>query len=348
MSLREIATAVREWTEREVPWGEAILLSVRRSAPRPPGARFAAAVDGTVAGTISAGCVEADLREHVLLAIESGAPALVTYGITDEMALGVGLSCGGEIEVLVRAADPADPVGPMLAASLENDGAAALLTGVSDNVRGARLLLRPDGTQAGGLGNAELDRRLADETSRLLAHEGSRLLDLDAGTVVFLDPVLPARRLVIVGATPVSEALSRMATLAGFRVVVVDPRTELARPERFPDAEVVPGWPDDAMAGPNLDPWTSVAVLSHEARLDVPALERALAAGCRYIGVLGGRRTQTLRREALVAAGASTEAVDRIRGPIGLDIGASTPAEIAVAVLAEIVAVRRGRMPGEP
>jgi xanthine dehydrogenase accessory factor len=264
------------------------------------------------------------------------------------MALGVGLSCGGEIEVLVRPDDPADPVGPVLAASLEDGGAAALLTGVSEDVRGARLLLRPDGTRVGGLGGGGLDASLAEDTSRLLAHEGSRLLDVAAGTVAFLDPVLPPRRLVIVGATPVSEALSRMATLADFRVIVVDPRPELARPGRFPDAEVVSAWPEEALAGLALDPWTSVAVLSHEARLDVPALQAALAAGCRYVGMLGGRRTQRLRRQALAESGVPGGEVERIRGPIGLDIGASTPAEIAVAVLAEIVGTRRGRVPRAP
>ena len=346
MSLLEVRSAKLEWTARGMPWGEAVLVTVRRSAPRPPGARFAVAADGSMAGTISAGCVEADLREHVLGAIADRAPRWVTYGITDEMALTVGLSCGGEIGVLVHAIRPDDPVEAELDRILESGAVAALVTGVAEPVRGQRLLLQPDGRKVGTLGDPSVDEALMARAHGLLATEGSRLLNLEDGMEVFIDPLLPPRRLIIVGATPAAEALARMAALADFRVVVVEPRPELARAEVFPDATLVRDWPADALSSLDLDPWTAVAVLAHDERLDVPALRAALEARCGYVGLLGGRRTQRLRRQSLEEAGLDPEDADRIRGPIGLDIGASTPAEIAVSVLAEVVATRRGATAG--
>ena len=341
MSLREIRDTVSVWMSRDEPWGEAVLIGVRRSAPRPPGARFAVGAAGSFAGTISAGCVEADLREHILARLPAGEPGIVSYGISDEMAAGVGLSCGGEIDVLLRCHDARDPVWIELLELLASDTPGALVTGVSSDVLGLQLLLRPDGSHVGSLGTSDLDLELAGGVGGLLDRDGSGLLDI-RGRQVFVDRVLPPRRLVIVGATPVAVALARMAALADYRITVVDPRAGLARPEAFPDARLLVEWPDSAFAALELDEWTDVAVLAHDERMDVPALRLALAAGCRYVGLLGGRRTQRQRRAALAEAGMGEADLDRIRGPIGLAIGAVTPSEIAVAILAEVLSTRRG------
>ena len=348
MSLPEIRDAVLRWTRRDQAWGEAVLIGVKRSAPRPPGARYAAAHDGSFAGTISAGCVEADLREHILLLLREPVAAgakVVSYGISDEMAAGVGLACGGEIDVLIRRHEPDDPVWAALCEMLEGAVDArshgALVTGLSDGSLGRQLLVRPDSPTIGSLGDPALDREVAAETARLFAREGAEALDLASGQVVFVDRVLPPRRLVVVGATPVAAALSALAAQVGYRVTVVDPREGLASPSAFPGADVHVEWPAEALAAIGVDEWTDVAVLAHDERLDVPALRAAITAGCRYVGLLGGRRTQKLRREALRAEGVSQPELDRIRGPIGLDIGAVTPQEIGVSILAQMLAVRR-------
>jgi len=348
MSLIEISSATAEWENRGLAWAEAILVGVKRSAPRPPGARFAAATDGSVAGTISAGCVESDLREHLLESLRTGATRLVNYGISDEQALGVGLSCGGEIEVLIRPSSPGDAVWAAVLDLLRDGRAGALLTGLSGAVQGQRMLVTQDGERVGSLGPDGESLVTPHSIANLLRTEGGRSLETARGFRAFLDPILPPRHLVIVGATPVAAALTGMALACGFRVTIVDPREGLARPESFPGAALLRLWPDEALAELALDSWTDVAVLAHDDRLDVPALAAALMAGCRYVGLLGGRRTQRLRREALEAEGIAKSEMARIRGPIGLDIGASTPAEIAVAILSEILGCRlRGLEPGD-
>ena len=206
MSLPEIQGAVLEWTSRGQSWGEAVLIGVRRSAPRPPGARYAAASDGSFAGTISAGCVEADLREHILGLLreppEAG-PRVVSYGISDEMAAGVGLACGGEIDVLIRRHGPHDPVWVKLGELLEEASGArahgALVTGLSADILGRQILVLPDGSTVGSLGNPSLDRDVTEETDRLFVREGAETMDVGSGHTVFVDRVLPPRRLVLNG-----------------------------------------------------------------------------------------------------------------------------------------------------
>jgi xanthine dehydrogenase accessory factor len=355
MSLPEIREAVLDWTRRGQPWGEAVLIGVKRSAPRPPGARYAAGSDGSFAGTISAGCVEADLREHILgLLVESpeDGPKVVSYGISDEMAVSVGLACGGEIDVLIRLHEPDDPVWAELVAMLAGPsddarvpGHGALVTGLSAGILGRQILVRRDGSTVGSLGDSALDGEVEASADRLFAREGAEAMEFGSGHTAFVDRVLPPRRLVIVGATPVAMALAALASRVGYQVMVVDPRDGLARPQLFPEANVVVEWPNEALSALDVDEWTDVAILAHDDRLDLEGLQAAVTAGCRYIGLLGGKRTQRLRREALLAAGVSSSEFDRIRGPIGLDIGAVTPQEIAVSILAEMLAVRRLGLP---
>ena len=345
MSLIEIHDSVERWMQAREPWAEAVLVGVRRSAPRAPGARFAVSREGSTAGSISAGCVEADLREHMMEVLEAGGaadPRVVSYGITDEMALGVGLACGGEIDVLICRHDPDDVVWSSLTGLFRGAAGtraqAALLTGLSADVLGRQILVHPGGDLVGSLGDPAADRLIPPALDDLFAREGGESLDLGTGLRVFADRILPPRRLVIVGAGP---ALSVMAPAVGYRVTVVDPRPALTASEAFADIDIRVGWPAEVLAEEGLDEWTDVAVLAHDERIDVEALVAAIQAGCRYVGLLGGSRTQGVRREALISAGVSPADAARIRGPIGLDIGAATPAEIAASILAEMIAVRR-------
>jgi len=182
-----------------------------------------------------------------------------------------------------------------------------------------------------------LAQAIASGRSAILAGEG------EGEARLFLSVHVPPPRLVMIGAVHISQALAPMARLAGLDVIIIDPRTAFATPERFPNVPVIPEWPDDALPAVGLDPFTAVATLTHDPKVDEPALLAALKAGCFYVGALGSRRTHAQRVERLASRGASAEELARIHAPIGLNIGAATPAEIAVAVLAEVIAARRAR-----
>ncbi|MFQ5680062.1 MAG: XdhC family protein [Gemmatimonadota bacterium] len=350
MSFREVSEALERWSAAGERCALATLVRVRGSAPRPPGARFAVSEGGQVAGSVSSGCVEGDLFERLQSTLREGVPELVHYGITDEMAADVGLACGGEIEVLLTPHDERDPAWTALRAAVEKVEGAVHVVGLSEEVRGRQLFLGLGGGAAGSLGSPERDDRARDAAGALLDVGDAVWLEADAASgdeaplQLFAEAFLPPPRLAIVGAGSIGVALCRMASQVGYRVSVIDPRTIFADPDRFPDAErVLHLWPEEGLTAIGVDRYVAVVVLAHDAKLDVPALAAALRAGCLYVGQIGGRRTQRLRREALAALGIRSEEADRIRGPVGLDIGARTPEEIALAILAEIVAVRRGR-----
>jgi xanthine dehydrogenase accessory factor len=219
------------------------------------------------------------------------------------------------------------------------DGRAALVTIVSGPDTGAKLLVREDGTREGTLGSVELDRIAAEAADELMWAERSELRD-----GLFIDVTAPAPRLVIFGAVDYSAALARLARAAGWRPYVCDPRSQFATPERFPDAEaVIAAWPEEAFARiGGIDRATYVAVLTHDPKLDDAALTIALRSEAAYVGAMGSRRAQQRRRERLLAAGLEEEAIDRLAAPIGLDLGAATPEETALSIMAEVVAVRNG------
>ena len=299
--------------------GRAVVTSVWGSAPRQPGAVMLAAADGRLAGSVSGGCIEGATAIEIAAAMERGTQKLVTYGVTDEDAWKVGLACGGTIEVLVQPAVPTE----ILAALTEGSGFVA-----EQELQGpGRCTIRREG-QAG------VDELLRAGCSRT-DESGRRFLE------VF--PVPPT--LLIVGAGPIAQALVPMAGQLGFHTVVADGRAAFATRERFPDAdEVIVAWPEEAFERTGLDAATHVCVLSHDPKFDEPALRLALRSSAAYIGAIGSRKTQQERRARLrEEEGFSQAEIARLHGPIGLDLGGRQPAEIALAILAEIVALRHGR-----
>lgn len=344
MSLRSVREALLRWVGRGDAVAVATLIAVRRSAPLPAGARFAISGSGEITGSISSGCVEGDLHERLSRLFEEDSPSTVTYGITDEMAAGVGLSCGGEIDVLLDLHDPADPVWRRLWRVQEESAPAVLMTGVGAATRSRHLLLEPD-REIGTLGSESLDALARAHGAELFGRSDARvieLIDADPESAVFAESFVAPPRLAIVGATPIAQALCEMAARTGFEVVIIDPREAFLGRERFPSARALDShWPDEALSALGLDPRTSVVVLTHDEKLDEPALETALRSTCGYVGLLGGRRTQRQRREALIDRGLDGSACERIHGPIGLDIGARTPEQIAVSILAQLIALGR-------
>ena len=228
-----------------------------------------------------------------------------------------------------------------------DDGRAALVTVIEGGQAGAKLLVRADGTTDGGLGDADLDRAAVEAAEDLMWAERSEVREVN-GDKLFVDVTAPAPRLVIFGAVDYADALCRLARAAGWRPFVCDPRSQFATRERFPDAEeVIAAWPDDAIARlGGIDRATYIAVLTHDPKLDDATLTVALRSDSPYVGAMGSRRAQAQRRERLLAAGMDEELLERIAAPIGLDLGAVTPEETALSIMAEVVAVRNGREGG--
>jgi xanthine dehydrogenase accessory factor len=225
-----------------------------------------------------------------------------------------------------------------------DDGRAALVSVIAGGPTDAKLFVHPDGTTSGGLGDAELEREAIAAAHELMWAERSEVREV-GGVTLFVDVTAPAPRLVVFGAVDYAAALCRLARAAGWRAFVCDPRSQFATPERFPDAEeVVAAWPEEAWARiGEIDRATYIAVLTHDPKLDDAALELALRSEAPYVGAMGSRRAQAHRRERLLAAGVEEELMDRVAAPIGLDLGALTPEETALSIMAEVVAVRHGR-----
>ena len=233
------------------------------------------------------------------------------------------------------------------AAIAADDGRAALVTVVEGGEVGAKLLVRADGVTSGGLGDAELERAAVEAAEELMWAERSELRQVGEVSL-FVDVTAPAPRLVIFGAVDYAAALCRLARAAGWRPFVCDPRSQFATRERFPEAEdVLAAWPAEAFARiGGIDRATYIAVLTHDPKLDDAALELALRSEAPYVGAMGSRRAQAQRRERLLAAGLEEELLARVAAPIGLDLGALTPEETALSIMAEVVAVRNGREGG--
>ena len=315
----------------------ATVIHVDGSAPRSEGAKMAISDSGKIAGSVSGGCVESAVAEEAAAVMRSGVPSIARYGINRNMMWDVGLSCGGAIDVFIEPLDAPLPSWP--------SGAGALCTVVRGPVHvGEKIAVASDGTSAGSFADAALQvAALAAAASQI---QSGASATVPAGDYqLFIDVSIPRPQALLVGAVHIAAALAPMATHAGFAVTVVDPRPALCNRERFPGAvHLMVEWPQDALERIVLDEHTYVAVLTHDEKFDDPTLVRALPSRARYVGAIGSRTTQALRRARLIESGVAADAVDRLRGPIGLDIGARSPEEIAVAILAEMIAAKYDRV----
>lgn len=306
----------------------ATIIETWGSAPVPVGGQMAIAADGSFAGSVSGGCVEGEVITEAVELLDGGAPRTLSFGVEDETAWRVGLPCGGKIRVFVERLE-GDAGRAYIAALIEarsNRDAMIVQTRLED---GTRQIVKRDDAIADG----ELARRFL-----------SGLSNVEAGPdgETFVHARLPPPRIVIIGATHIAQVLAEMVRLSGFAPIVVDPRTAFAAEERFPGVELITDWPQDALPKLKLDPYTAVAALAHVGHIDDEALKLACRAECFYIGALGSRKNHAKRVERLASAGLTAAEIGRIRSPIGLDLGATTPPEIALAVMAEILRHLRG------
>jgi xanthine dehydrogenase accessory factor len=349
--MREVLPQLRALVAAGTPFALAGVVGVRGSAPREPGAVMAVTAAGRVIGSVSGGCVEGAVYEAAREVLASGEARLETYGIADDDAFAVGLTCGGTLDVLITAGDPRrDGLAAVLDALAAGEPVALATVVGGPAPLGARLAATADEAY-GSLGDAELDRAAVDETRGLLAQGGTGVRHVGARgrrrgdeVALFVQAFRAPARMLVFGAVDYVAATARMGAFLGYRVTVCDARPAFAAPERFPDAdEVVRAWPHDYLAGQrDLDARTAVCVLTHDPKFDIPLLLAALRTPAGYIGVMGSRRTHRDRMERLREAGATDADLARLASPIGLDLGGRTPEETAVSIAAEIVATRWG------
>ncbi len=307
--MREIADELRQWRAAGDAVAIATVVETWGSSPRPLGSKMLASSSGKMAGSVSNGCIEGDVFEAAQEVLASGRPRLVEYGVADDVAFEVGLACGGHIEVMIQ------PAGEI------HDRALDLLAAERPFV------LRTD-LQSGA---SELLEQAPD--FELARRDGE----------TFWEPFGRPADMVIIGAIHIAIPLHRMAKLMGYRVTIVDARGKFASPERFPEADrILVQWPDEALAGLTVDRSTAVVILTHDPKFDMPALRSVLRTDAGYVGAIGSRKTNQNRFDALREEGFDDAQLDRVHGPIGLDLGARGAEETALGIMAEVTAVRYG------
>jgi xanthine dehydrogenase accessory factor len=350
LGLRDILGSLTAWYGEGRPLGLATVVGTSRSAPRQPGAAMAVSAAGEVAGSVSGGCVEGAVFELAQEVIETGEPVLQTYGYSDSDAFAVGLTCGGSVTVFVQAVDAGRL--PQLGAAMESVAAnepVAVATVIAGGELGARLAVWPDRV-AGSLGAGGLDAAVTDDARGMLEQGGTGQRHYGPNgerrrdeVTVFVESYQPPPRMLVFGAIDFAAAVARIGSFLGYRVTVCDARAVFATAKRFPDAdEVVVEWPHRYLATARVDARTVICVLTHDPKFDVPLLEVALRTPAAYIGAMGSRRTHEDRLARLREIGLGGAELSRLRSPIGLDLGARTPEETAVAIAAEIVALHWG------
>ena len=347
--MKDVLDRVERWLAEGRRVGLATVIGTERSAPRDPGAVLAVTGDLEVAGSVSGGCVEAAVIEETAEAIRTGRPRRVTYGISDEDAIAVGLSCGGIVHIFVERVPETGELFAAFARAVRENLPVALATTVTGPHAGAKMLVAPDRT-LGGFGDPALDGEVTADARAMLerAQTGARRYGAGAreraDVEVFINSFAPAPAMYLFGATTHAAAVARIGKFLGYRVTVCDARAALATRARIPDADAVAvQWPDAFLSRAPVDRRSVICILTHDPKFDLPVLQVALTTSAGYIGVLGSRRTHEARRAALRAAGVSEDVLARVRAPIGLDIGARTAEEVAVAIAAEIIALRYER-----
>jgi xanthine dehydrogenase accessory factor len=352
MPARSIDTTLR-WLAEGRRVIAATLVEAIGSAPLDPGAEMLVDDTGRIEGSVTGGCVEGALVEEAHGVLAGGAPHVTQYGISDEQAIGVGLMCGGTVKVFVHEVGDREAL-EAVRAEVAEGRPVALATLLDGRTAGSAMAVLPDRV-VGGLGlNDLLDDNVARDARGFLDEGRSTVRRYSAAGETMGDELRVAihayatpPRMVVIGAIDFSAALAAAATQIGYRVTLVDARQAFAQSPRFAEhAEVVISWPREYLDAQQLGPRDAVLVYSHDPKFDEPALEAALRSGAGYVGALGSRRTHADREERLRAAGVTEEDLRRISSPCGLDIGARTPAETAIAVLGEVLALRSGRSGG--
>ncbi len=339
--MRDILLELNGWHASHKPVALATVVQTWGSSPRKAGAKMAVTLGGEIAGSVSGGCVENAVVEAAVESLKTGKPRLLHFGVADETAWEVGLACGGSIDIFVK---PVDPAFFESLRSVLRDGVEAIAITVvrgPQELLGRELLVGGHGAMSGGLGEGR-DDKAVDLAKQALSLGISRRGMLDESVEVFLEAILPPPTLIILGGVHIAVALVSLAKTLGYHTIVIDPRKAWGNEGRFPQADqLIQAWPAEAFRQVRLTRWTAVTTLTHDPRLDDAALKIALPSMAFYVGALGSRATQAKRRERLREAGLTEAHLARLHAPVGLDIGAESPEEVALAIMAEVVEAHR-------
>src|SRR5437588_8750505 len=320
--MRDVMTDVKAWLESGDPVALATVITTWGSAPRPAGSRMAISQSGKISGSVSGGCLEGEVFEQAQAILQGKPASLFHYGVSDDLAWTVGLSCGGEVDCRI---EPLTEVRRDLIGALEAERLVVLTTDVGEAPGARQLVTAADADVAGLL-----------EQENPVRRDG-----------LFLEPFPRPPELFIFGGSHVAIPLTRLATALGFRVTVVDARSKFADRQRFPEArQVIHAWPDEVLKDLPMDGSTYVVILTHDPKFDDPTITAALQGRPRYIGAIGSKKTHRERIARLTAAGVSASEIARVHAPIGLDLGAQTAEETALAILSQMVAGRHGKVGG--
>jgi xanthine dehydrogenase accessory factor len=343
--MREVFAEVEIWRKEGKP--VAIATNVKKDGVllRPLGAKMAMTTTQEISGSVTGGCIEGVVYEEAQAVIRSGAPKLLNYGITnEETPWEVGLSCGGSLDIFVESLDSPQwcALYPALKTCLDENQLVAVATIIAGVGLGNKILVWPDGRTLGSLGSATMDADVV-----IWAREQMRVQETDwrsfGAADVFVDVLPPPSRMIVIGAVHIAIPLVTLAKTLGYHTIVIDPREAFATHERFPHVEkLITEWPSDALEKLHPDENTYVVVISHDEKLDNPALKVALTTPARYVGVLGTRKNIGKRFEALLELGVTDEQLTRLHAPIGMRLGAVSPEEIALSILAAMVAAKHG------
>jgi len=341
--MREIFADIETWLAAGKRIAIATVVQTWGSAPRPLGSHMAVSSETDMVGSVSGGCVESAVLEQAMATIRDGRTRRLHFGISNDDAWAVGLACGGKLEVLVQPLDAADPVMNAVRQAVHRQQTGVLITLLPEHTADSvqQIWLQP-GRQVGAFDNAELQRAVQEGIDFGNLPRSPLRTNL-AGCDCLLEPILPPPQLLVIGGVHIAVPLTRLAAELGYEITLIDPRKSFANARRFPHvARIDNRWPQEMLPQLKLHENVFVVILSHDPKLDDPAILAALQQRPAYIGVLGSRKTHARRLARLRAAGVEERQLARLHAPVGLHIGAKTPAEIALSILAEITAVQRG------
>ena len=342
--MRELLNVIDQWIKSDKKVALATVVNVYGSAPRQLGAKMAVNQDGLMAGSVSGGCVEGAVVAEAIQIIKSKKSKLLHYGVSDEQAFSVGLACGGVIEIFVEPVDEKEF--SQIKQDLESDQLFARVTVIRGENCGEKIVVFPGGAQSGNFSSEviqnEVNHRLPEQFQKQLPGR-FEIRENEELSEIFIDIYSPLPRLIIVGAVHIAIPLVTFGKLLGFHTVVVDPRKSFSNLERFPHAdELVQEWPEEYFSRVGLNEGSYLAVVSHDEKLDVPALAFACKSKARYIGALGSKKTFEKNKNGMRELGIMEDAIAKIYSPIGVTIGAHGAEEIALSIMTEIIAVKNG------
>ncbi len=341
--MRDVLDKLDQWRESNQEIAVATVVETWGSAPRPVGSKMITTMAGGIAGSVSAGCVEGAVIQEAQSVINSGKPRLIEFGVADETAWEVGLACGGKIKVFIEPGWALDGIYHTMKDNLISGKTFATVTTLEGGMdtTNKKMLIQSDGKIVGELSLPEEAEFITEKALEFLENEKSGMLAFPDGTKVFVESYPLPSKLIIIGAVHLSDPLITIANATGFETILIDPREAFANRERFPHVnKLIRHWPQDAMSNLTIDRSAYIVVLTHDPKLDDPALQLSLKSNARYVGALGSRRTNQKRLQRLRKAGLTEEQLSLLHAPIGLELGGRSQSEIAISIMAEIIQVK--------